>query len=213
VKEGRVTAERAQPTRERIASEAMRLFGEQGYGATTVAEIEAAAGLSPGSGSLYRHYPSKQALLAAAVQEQLSAGQQLIDFIDDPASFAALPWREQLVTMARAGLRALDQQRDLNRLLVKDLRRFPELLAAMGEGEMARIYRAVGRWLAERAGPGSAERDWDAIAVVLTGAVAHYWLLRDVFGRHPSELAEERFLTAFAEAAAGLLDTDDRTEE
>jgi hypothetical protein len=34
----------------------MRLFGEQGYAATTVVEIEAAAGLSPGSGSLDRHF-------------------------------------------------------------------------------------------------------------------------------------------------------------
>jgi DNA-binding transcriptional regulator YbjK len=52
------------PTRQRIIDQAMRLFGEQGYAATTIAQIEAAAGLSPGSGSLYRHFPSKQALLA-----------------------------------------------------------------------------------------------------------------------------------------------------
>jgi AcrR family transcriptional regulator len=208
-----VTARHAQPTRKRIASEAMRLFGEQGYGATTVAEIEAAAGLSPGSGSLYRHYPSKQALLAAAVHEQLFAGQRLVDLIDDLASFAALPWPQQVVTLARAGLRALDQQRDLNRLLLKDLRRFPDLLAAMGEGEMARVYRAVAGWLTERAGPDGADRDWEAIAVVLTGAVAHYWLLRDVFGEHPSGLAEERFIAAFAEVAAGLPEIDHRMEE
>lgn len=37
-------------TRERILTEAMRLFGEKGYEATTIAEIEAAAGLTPGSG-------------------------------------------------------------------------------------------------------------------------------------------------------------------
>ena len=56
--------EEPRSTRQRLVAEAMRLFGEQGYAATTVAEIEAAAGLSPGSGSLYRHFPSKQALLA-----------------------------------------------------------------------------------------------------------------------------------------------------
>jgi hypothetical protein len=32
----------------------MPLFGEQGYAATTIAQIEAATGLSPGSGSLSR---------------------------------------------------------------------------------------------------------------------------------------------------------------
>ena len=38
------------PTRQRVLIEAMRLFGEQGYSATTVAQIESAAGLKSGSG-------------------------------------------------------------------------------------------------------------------------------------------------------------------
>lgn len=40
-------------TKERLVTEAMRLFGEQGYKATSVAQIEKAAGLTPGSGGLY----------------------------------------------------------------------------------------------------------------------------------------------------------------
>jgi Bacterial regulatory proteins, tetR family len=39
------------PTRERLVTEAMRLFGEQAYQATSVAQIEAAADLAPGSGA------------------------------------------------------------------------------------------------------------------------------------------------------------------
>ena len=53
------------PTRARILNESMRLFAEQGYTATTVAKIEEAAGLSPGSGALYRHFASKQEILIA----------------------------------------------------------------------------------------------------------------------------------------------------
>ena len=56
-------------TRERILKEAMRLFADQGFAATTVAQIEAAAGLSPGSGALYRHFPSKNDILAAGIAE------------------------------------------------------------------------------------------------------------------------------------------------
>ena len=37
-------------TRERLLDEAMRLFGERGYDATSVAEIERSAGLTPGAG-------------------------------------------------------------------------------------------------------------------------------------------------------------------
>jgi DNA-binding transcriptional regulator YbjK len=52
------------PTRQRIIDQATRLFGEQGHAAPTIAQIEAVASLSPGSGSLYPHFPSKDALLA-----------------------------------------------------------------------------------------------------------------------------------------------------
>ena len=51
-----------------IVTAAMDLFGRQGYHATTVAQIEAAAGLSAGAGGLYRHFKSKRALLEEAVR-------------------------------------------------------------------------------------------------------------------------------------------------
>ncbi|TIW87792.1 MAG: helix-turn-helix transcriptional regulator, partial [Mesorhizobium sp.] len=53
--------------RERILREAIRLFAERGYDRTSVPEIQEAAGLSRGSGALYKHFPSKEALLAAAI--------------------------------------------------------------------------------------------------------------------------------------------------
>src|SRR5258705_8311772 len=56
-------------TRERIIDESLRLFAERGYAATSVAEIEAAAGLSPGAGGLYRHFKSKYEVLAAVMNE------------------------------------------------------------------------------------------------------------------------------------------------
>ncbi|MHB8437949.1 MAG: TetR/AcrR family transcriptional regulator [Acidimicrobiales bacterium] len=56
-------------TRRRIVDSAMQLFARKGYAATTVAEIEGAAGLAAGSGAMYRHFPSKDALVLAAVSE------------------------------------------------------------------------------------------------------------------------------------------------
>ena len=75
-------------TRGRIVTEAMRLFGEQGFHATRVAQIEAAAGLAPGAGGLYRHFPSKRALLDEGIRRQIDAGQDLVRFLDDPAALA-----------------------------------------------------------------------------------------------------------------------------
>ena len=198
-------------TRQRIVAEAMRLFGEQGYAATTVAEIEAAAGLSPGSGSLYRHFPSKQALLAEGVRQQIAAGEELLSFIADPAGFATLGLSERLAVVARAGLRRLDQERDLSRLLVRDLARFPDLLAEMGREEIEPIYQVVAAWLAEQAGPGGRGRDWPAVAAVLVNATSHYWLLGDIFGQDPAGITQDRYVAALVELAGGLF-SDPREE-
>ncbi|HEY5192752.1 MAG TPA: helix-turn-helix domain-containing protein [Solirubrobacteraceae bacterium] len=58
--------------RERILDEAMRLFGKRGYSATSIAKIEAVSGLTPGAGGLYHHFKSKEAILAAGIERQLS---------------------------------------------------------------------------------------------------------------------------------------------
>ncbi len=196
------------PTHQLIIDEAMRLFGEQGYAATTIAQIEAAAGLSPGSGGLYRHFPSKHALLAEGVRQQIAAGEELLSFIADPASFATLALSERLAVIARAGLRRLDQERDLTRLLVRDLARFPDLLAEMGRDEIEPVYHVVAEWLAEQAGTQAPERDWPALAAVLVNATTHYWLLGDVFGEDPAGIDEDRYVAALAELAARLLQAD-----
>ncbi|MFI0723932.1 TetR/AcrR family transcriptional regulator [Streptomyces sp. NPDC021224] len=196
-------------TRSRVVAEAMRLFGAQGYARTTVAEIEKAAGLSPGSGSLYRHFRSKEELLAEGVRAKVAENAGLLAMIGDPQAMAALPLRERLAGLARAGLRRLEQERDLNRMIVRDLAAFPALLDEVREGEMRRIHAAVAQWLRMQAGPGDAEgagtRDWDALAVVLVGSVSHFWLLRDVFGAHPSGLDEDRWVAAFVDLAEQLI--------
>jgi TetR/AcrR family transcriptional regulator, transcriptional repressor for nem operon len=53
-------------TRERLIQAAMRLFGEKGYLATSVAEILQQAGAN--SGSLYHYFPTKQDLLIAVLE-------------------------------------------------------------------------------------------------------------------------------------------------
>jgi AcrR family transcriptional regulator len=46
-------------------------FARQGYSATSVADIQQACGLSPGSGALYKHFPSKKALLQEATRRHV----------------------------------------------------------------------------------------------------------------------------------------------
>lgn len=192
-------------TRELLVAEGMRLFGEQGYAATSVAQIEAAAGLSPGSGSLYKHFPSKQALLTAGLDRLLSGGRDLAEQLQTAEPGGGLV--ELLTAVARAGLRRMDEDRDISRLLFRGLDSFPDLLERFGEQEIAGIHRATTAMLADLAGDGDWPVDWAAVAVVLQGATAHYWLLRDLFGRHPTGVDEEHFVTAVAGLTATFLDT------
>lgn len=192
-------------TRDLLLTEGMRLFGEQGYAATSVAQIEAAAGLSPGSGSLYKHFHSKQALLTAGLDRLLSGGRGLTEQLQTAGSedgSVAL-----LTAVARAGLARMDEDRDLNRVLFRGLEGFPDLLARVGEDEIGRFHQATTAMLADLAGAGDGSFDGAAVAVVLQGATAHYWLLRDLFGRHPTGVDEDRFVAAAAALTAALLDT------
>ena len=62
---------------EKILREAARLFRERGFGGAGVAEIMKAAGLT--HGAFYAHFPSKDALLAEAVECALAQLDRLID--------------------------------------------------------------------------------------------------------------------------------------
>lgn len=189
-------------TRERILTEGMRLFGEHGYRATRIAAIEEAAGLSPGSGALYKHFRSKSDLLAEGVSLQLASGDELHKRLEQTEP-AGDQLHQRLTNVVLAGLDRLESERDLNRLIVRDLRQFPELMERVREREMRRIAVGLGEWLSRQAGGG--DRDWRAIATVLTGAVANYWLLRDAFGSHPSGVSETEFMGAAADLVAALL--------
>lgn len=58
-------------TRERIHKEALRLFERQGFAATTIAEIAAAADVSPRT--VFVHYPTKEDLVFGDVERALVA--------------------------------------------------------------------------------------------------------------------------------------------
>lgn len=197
-------------TRQRLLREAMRLFGERGYAATSIAMIEQAAGLSPGSGSLYKHFASKQELLTEGLGQLLRGTEQLTSRLEQ--AVAGTPGEAELVAtmgeVARAGLLRMEQDRDLNRLQFRGLEAFPELMRRFRDEELSRMHSATADLLAHlgtasatatTAGP---DPDWDAVAVVFVGAVANYWLLRDLYGEHPSGVDEERFVDALARVAA-----------
>jgi AcrR family transcriptional regulator len=193
-------------TRDRVVDAAMRLFGERGYAATSVADIEAAAGLSPGSGSLYRHFASKEALLMEGVRRRVADGVALRAALQSPPTSPPDGLAADARLVVRAGLERLEQEKDLNRLITKDLRQFPAALELAREEEIGAVHRAVAGWLQARARhPLDPERA-AAMATVVVGATAHFWILGDVFDGHPSGVDTDAFVEALVSMVAAWLE-------
>lgn len=193
-------------TRERIVSEALRLFAERGYAATSVAEIEAASGLSPGAGGLYRHFRSKEEVLAAAVREHITRTAKQIDQTFLQASEVQdAPLADRLRLTATVGLGKMREEADLVRVLFRDLDKFPGLVAEMREGIVNPLYTVIAKWLGGQPEMAGLEEDWDAIALTLGGSIVNYWLAADALLEPPQRVDEERFINAWARLAMGLV--------
>jgi AcrR family transcriptional regulator len=97
-----IKQERAARTREEILEAAIKLFARRGFLATTMAELAKAIRMTPGA--LYWHFPTKEDLLLAAIEElhqrymkefvdlvsegrKLTAKQQLIGFMERTQNF------------------------------------------------------------------------------------------------------------------------------
>ncbi|WP_067805246.1 TetR/AcrR family transcriptional regulator [Actinomadura formosensis] len=193
-------------TRERIVSESLRLFADRGYAATSVAEIEAAAGLSPGAGGLYRHFRSKEEVLASAIREHIErTRRQISDVLVQAPAFEERPLEVRLRMTCQAGLAKMREEQDLIRVLFRDLDQFPNLVAEMREGIVNPLYDGIATWLSTQPEfEGSAE-DWPAIATVLGGAVVNYWLANESMYEPPSHIDEKRFVESWARLGLGLL--------
>lgn len=199
-------------TQARLIEAALRLFGEQGYASTSVAQLEQAAGMSPGAGGMYSHFRSKDALLRAALESVLTAAQELDATMDRTdaettgLATATVPALEaELDTIARAGLARLRHDRDYNRILVRDLRAVPDLLELSADRELRPVHDRLATFLSRpdlALPPGV---DPKALAAVLIGATSHFWLMTDIFGAHPAGVTEDDYVGVLVGLTTSLL--------
>lgn len=73
--------------RRRVLDAAIACFTRAGFHATSMQEICAEAEMSPGG--LYRHFPSKEAIIIAIVEEERSARMKMLELLHGAPSFAA----------------------------------------------------------------------------------------------------------------------------
>lgn len=168
------------PTRERIVDEAMRLFSQHGYAATSIAKIEAAAGLTPGAGGLYHHFESKEAVLAAGIERQLSRLGALREIRHTLGSLGDI--RAELTLTARYVLAELDSESELLRILASDARNRPQLLTSAVEELVSSTFAGFATWIGERAERAIPAEEATTIAAFGLGSLLSSRLLRDVLG-------------------------------
>jgi AcrR family transcriptional regulator len=191
------------PTRDRLVTEAMRLFGEQGYQATSITQIEAAAGLAPGSGALYHHFKSKEALLEAGIDRQLDRRRAMHDIRTLFAGLGDL--RIELTMLGRYVLTVLDEEAQLLQIAARTPPdRSPRLnnaYAALVDGLSAEVADWIKGWA-----PKISKRDATAVAAVGVDALLGRRATQAVFRAPAMDMQDEDFIAAWTAMLAGRVE-------
>jgi len=191
------------PTRERILDAAWDLFVRRGYAGTTVAEIEAEASLSAGSGSLYRHFSSKEELLRAVVDREVERIDDARDMGPEPSETGG----DVRVALALEFQRRLDNLRRLHPLI--DLvRREHEHLGPsqqhlgdlLVEKNVSVRSQRLAAWMDAGAIP---RRDPEALTTTILSALTGYHLAVEFFGGPPGGLREQELISTLVDLVAG----------
>lgn len=187
-------------TREGLLDAGLQLFGDKGFDGVSVKDLEAAAGLTPGRGSFYRHFESKEALLADIVHREVEKLRQLRTLQQRSISGSLGDRRAELIVDFRMRLIVLEQLRPFINLLGREYGRFPELLeqlyTLLVEESLAQEGSDMRRDIANRQVRGS---DADALAAVVQSALVGYHLSKTYFGSEPYGVDNDRFVKALVE--------------
>jgi AcrR family transcriptional regulator len=192
-------------TRDRIVTAAIRLFAERGYRGTTVGEIEAAAGLSPRAGGLYKHFASKEEVLEAGIERHVSELEAMRPTLE------TMPFddlRRGLELVARWALGELADEMPLMKIVQKDGDRFPELAAEVHERIVARGHRDAEELVRRIMGDAAAGREANFAAVALNSLVG-YRLEQTMFAGRVT-VPEEDFIQTWVEIVATYSETTRR---
>jgi AcrR family transcriptional regulator len=198
------TAPKKTPTRERILDAAVELFGRKGYSAASVGEIEAAAGLVPRSGGLYKHFASKRALLDAAVDRRAAVAEHGREIAE---SVLRGDIRAEAREFGAASYRIIAADQAVLRIVMREGDNFPELRDEFHTRIVSSGHASTVMWLRKAVElTGAPEPDLDGLAALLLGSIIDYCVLDTLFGRPAGDLSEERFLDVWTDSTIKLLE-------
>lgn len=186
-------------TRERLLTEAMRLFSDKGFEATSVSQIEAAAGLAPGSGALYRHFRSKEVLLTAGIDRQLDRRAAMRDI---RALFAGLgDLHSELTVLGRYLVGVIDQESAVLQIAARTPAGLSERLdtayAALVDGLRDELAGWIGAWA-----PQASVEQTNVLAAVGINSILGERLSANIFRRSGVPAADDPYLAEWTAVLA-----------
>ena len=108
-----------------------------------------------------------------------------------------------IVDVVRA---TMDDQTATNRIVLRDLEQFPELLEEVWTSLAHTVYTVVSDWLSEQHAQGEIDvADPHATAAVLMASLTYHHILGDLIGHVPGDVARNRFGEAWIEHAVRTL--------
>jgi AcrR family transcriptional regulator len=184
------------PAAERLLAAAMDLFAQKGYAGTSVGEIQEAAGLTFGSGALYKHFPSKEAVLAVGIERFVEHARTERESL---AALNELPVPDALTAIGRSAMTSFARDADALRIAWRDLEPFPALQEKVRTEQIRATYDEFAVWLGRQAAEGRVpEHDCDALAAVALSSLAFFQLLHFLLHDTPGGVDEERFVAAWS---------------
>jgi AcrR family transcriptional regulator len=189
-------------TKERLVSEAMRLFSQQGYRATSITQIEKAAGLVPGCGALYNHFKSKEALLAAGIDRQLDRRRAMHDI---SALFAGQgDLRTELTLLCRYLMSVLDRESEFLQVAARtpadESPRLKDAYAALIDG----LYSELADWI-KGCAPTMDDSETKRIAVVGINALLGKRATRIVFHSPQIDTPDDQYVADWTDMLVGRI--------
>lgn len=176
----------AQTTRDRLLEAARELFTTAGYHATTTPILARRAGVA--EGTIYRHFPSKHALLNAAYQETQRWGAAMVQAA---AAGTGRGVGERLAALGRQWLDAAEREPDRIRLLLAW--RLPHELDDASRAAAAELRQGLEHLIAVGKQEGSVRAGvvelWTAVWLTLVSFAAEKVAGKEWGAGHPHALA------------------------
>jgi AcrR family transcriptional regulator len=190
------------PTRERLVSEAMRLFSVKGFDAASVSQIEAAAGLAAGSGALYHHFKSKEELLNAGIDRQLDRRHAMRDI---RALFAGLgDMHAELTVLGRYLLSVVDEEIELLQIAARTSAGRSARLDTAYAALVDTLNAELAEWLTAWA-PAITQQESSVLAALGVNGVLGQRFATSLFHQSDSRVSDDHYLAEWTEVLAARI--------